>query len=96
MDEAIPHQVSALLVVLSERVRFIDRVVRGTIDPRLAWCPQNDAAAVYVEDEDVNLVAWSERKLARHHRAQWKRLKARLAKKSVARDSKASPEEGSP
>ena len=80
MDADIPQQVSALLVVLMDRLRLVDRAVRGTVDPHLVWSPENDAHDIPGDpkEEDVVLVAWSERKLARHHRAEWKRAKGRL------------------
>jgi hypothetical protein len=69
-----------MLVLLVERLRLVDRAVRGTIDPRLAWWPENDAdlSPGDPSEEDVRLVAWSDRKLARHHRAEWKRTRRRL------------------
>ena len=91
MDQDVPHQVSALLVLLIERIRLVDRVVRGT-DPRLAWSPQNDGELTPGDpsEEDVVLSAWSERRLARHHRKEWKRLKGRLvSKKPSAKETKA-------
>ncbi len=80
MDADIPQQVSSLLVVLIERIRLMDRVTRGTVDPHLLWSPENDADSCPGDsnEEDVVLVAWSERKLARHHRAEWKRARGRL------------------
>ena len=81
MDADIPHTIAALLVVLHERLRLLDRVAQGQLDPRLAWCPQNDAGSPVVEGEGARLGAWSERRLARHHRSEWKRLKARLRSK---------------
>jgi hypothetical protein len=77
METELPESISALLVVLHERLRFFDRVVQGEVDPRLAWCPQNDAASGFTDGEDFHLTAWSLRKLARHHRAEWKRARRR-------------------
>ncbi len=89
MDADIPQQVSALLVVLMDRIRLVDRAVRGTVDPHLVWSPENDAHDIPGDpnEEDVVLVAWSERRLARHHRAEWKRAKGRLRwKKTPAKE----------
>jgi hypothetical protein len=36
MKTELPEIISALLVVLVERLRLVARVVRGTVDPRLA------------------------------------------------------------
>lgn len=81
----VPESISALLVVLVGRLRLLDRVARRTIDPRFAWSPENDATVSPgdppgdPEEDDVRLVAWSDRELLRHHRAEWKRAKRRLA-----------------
>ena len=72
--DELPHAVSAALVILTERIRLLDRVVRGTIDPRLVRCAQNEALPREASDEqDVRLSDWSPRQSARHHRAAWKR-----------------------
>ena len=86
MDADIPHHVSALLVILIERIRLMDRVIRGTVDPHLAWNSENDGSLSPGDpnEEDVLLIAWSERQLARHHRAELKRLTARLRPKKSA------------
>jgi hypothetical protein len=88
METALPENISALLVVLIERLRLVDRVVRGTVDPRLAWSPENDSRLSPSDprEEDVLLQAWSERRLARHHRREWKRARARLKEKKTASD----------
>ena len=96
MDAEIPQQVSSLLVVLIERIRLMDRVTRGTVDPHLVWSPENDADSCPGDrkEEDLVLVAWSERRLARHHRAEWKRARGRLrwkkAPKTVPTEEKES------
>jgi hypothetical protein len=79
-DHRVPDQISALLTVLIERLRLMDRVIRGTLDPHLVWSPGNDTKECPGDpnEEDVLLTAWSERKLARHHRAAWRRAKGRL------------------
>jgi hypothetical protein len=41
----LPHGISALLTVVVERLRLLDRVVRDTVDPRLFWCDGNDVSA---------------------------------------------------
>jgi hypothetical protein len=82
MDTDLPHQISALLALITERIRFADRVLRGTIDPRLAWCPENDGDLHRdAGAEDHVLVEWSEQRQARHHREEWRRAKRRLALK---------------
>jgi hypothetical protein len=79
-DPLVPDQISAFLTVLIERIRLMDRVVRGTVDPHVVWSPENDAEDCPGDpaEEDIILTAWSERKLARHHRAAWRRAKGRL------------------
>jgi hypothetical protein len=79
-DPDLPEAVASMLVLVTERLRLIDRVVRGATDPRMAWCPENDADGSPGDpsEDDVRLEAWSDRKLARHHRRQWKRARGRL------------------
>jgi hypothetical protein len=78
--DEIPDAASALLVLLMERLRLLDRVARGVVDPCLAWCPENEAGLVPGDpgEDDLRLKAWFHGKLARHHRAEWKRAKRRL------------------
>jgi hypothetical protein len=78
-DPLVPDQISALLTVLVERVRLIDRVVRGTVDPHLLWSRENDAALCPGDpaEEDVVVSTWSEPKPARRHRAASSRTKNR-------------------
>ena len=73
VDE-VPEAISAMLAILVERLRLLDRVARGTLDPRLAWCPENDTIRSPGDpgEEDVRLESWSDDKLARHHHAEWK------------------------
>jgi len=95
MDRELPHQIQALLAIITERIRFTDRVLRGTIDPRLAWCPENDGDLHRDPGEDDHvLVEWSEQKQARHHRNEWRRLKRRLALPKNKPSKETKPEEG--
>ena len=75
-----PRAIAAALVLLVERLRLLDRVVRGVVDPRLVGSSENDAthAPGDPEEDDVRLEVWTDRKLARHHRHEWKRAKKRL------------------
>jgi hypothetical protein len=79
-EPQLPDQVYAVLTLLIERIRLLDRVVRGTIDPHLVWSPQNDVDPIPGDpkEEDMILSAWSVRKQARHHRKAWRTLKRRL------------------
>lgn len=76
----VPDAIAALLVMLIERLRLLDRVARGTIDPRLAWCAENDAERSPGDpsEDDLRLAAWSDSKLLHHHRGEVKRAKRRL------------------
>jgi hypothetical protein len=80
-DPDLPEGVASMLALVIERLRLLDRVARGTLDPRLAWCPENDAeiAPGDPSEEDVRLEAWSDGKLPRHHRAEWKRARTRAS-----------------
>lgn len=83
------NAVAALLVLLTERLRCLDRVVRGTLDAAVLVCPQNEALVPNGEvregEEDVVLRAWSEKRVLRHHRTEWKRAKRRLTQKNTAK-----------
>jgi hypothetical protein len=72
--------IDAMLVVLRERLRLLDRAVRGTLDPRLVWCAESDADLSPGDpaEDDVRLKAWSDGKLAGHHRREKKRATSRL------------------
>lgn len=91
MDVGVPDQIAALLVVLIERLRLMDRAIRGTIDPHLVWSPENDADLIPGDpnENDQVLSAWTDRQLARHHRAEWKRAKGRLCWKKRSRSNAA-------
>lgn len=51
--------IDAMLVIVRERLRLLDRAVRGTVDPRLAWCAENDAKLTPGDptEDDVRLEA---------------------------------------
>lgn len=87
-EEHIPDQVYALLSLLLDRLRLLDRAVRGTIDPFLVWSRQNDADMIPGDrrEEDIILTAWSNRRLARHHRREWRTVKRRIAVIKEQRD----------
>lgn len=77
----IPDQIYALLTLLMDRLRLLDRAVRGTVDPHLAWSKQNDADLIPGDprEEDVILTCWSNRRLLRHHRAELRSARQRIA-----------------
>jgi hypothetical protein len=47
--------VASLLLLLTERLRLVERAVRGTIDPAVIWNRENDAEGL---DEAVTLTSW--------------------------------------
>jgi len=92
MEAELPENISSLLAILIERLRLLDRAVRGAVDPRLAWCIENDAFRHGDPGEtDLVLPEFTEKQAAQHHRAHWKRARLRLRSK---KRSKASSEEG--
>lgn len=84
----LPPAIAAILVLLTERLRLLDRVARGTVDPRLLLCPENETSPpLEGEEEDVTLPVWSQGQLLRHHRAEWKRAKRQALHAKQARGS---------
>lgn len=74
-------EVDAILTVVVERMRLVDRVLRGAVDPAALWCDANDGESVRNGDGDENerrLVAWSDQRLARFHREERRRAKRRI------------------
>jgi hypothetical protein len=69
-DRLLPSSISASLVVLVERLRFLDLIVRDAVDPEALWCPENAVEPEFrVHDEkDVIFSAWSDKKHARRVR----------------------------
>ena len=53
----IATSLASLTMLVVERVRLVERAVRGTIDPRLVWNRENDAA---LTDVQIVLDAWGE------------------------------------
>lgn len=90
----LPDQVLALLSILIERLRVLDRAVRGTADPFLVWSRQNDADLTPGDphEEDVVLTSWSDRRLLRHHRKATRALKRRLRATEARGDERPDPE----
>jgi len=77
------HAVVAVLVMITERLRLLDRIVRGSVDSALILCRQNEAvpaegAEPHDGEEDIVLPVWSEKRLLCHHKAEWRRAKRRL------------------
>lgn len=69
--------IAASLALFEERLRLLDQVVPGRVDPMLLWCLENDAGAPFrgggegEGEGDVTLPACSDRKAARRHRLAW-------------------------
>jgi hypothetical protein len=83
-DTELASAIAGCMTILKERLRLLDRAIRGAIDPRLLWCEENDAITLNPsttgDDGDVVLKVWSDRQAARHHRKAWKTAKRRLKK----------------
>lgn len=90
----VPDQIHAVLTVVIDRLRLLDRAVRGTIDPFLVWSSENDVESIPGDpsEEDVVLTAWSERKLLRHHRKAMRAAKRWLHQASARKHDEHRPE----
>jgi hypothetical protein len=81
-DGAVALSIASGLSLVKERLRLLDRAVRGTVDPWLLWCEENDAVPPLDEGaddvEDVVLRSRSEKRTVRRLRKDLKRAKRRL------------------
>lgn len=77
-DGSSPLSIASSLIMVKERLRLIDRVVRGDVDPRILWCAQNDALLPTDEGTDVVLWIRSEKEAVRRLRKELKAAKRRL------------------
>ena len=81
-DEGLSLSIASNLTLLKERLRLIDRVVRGAVDPRVLWCPENNALPAVEGDSDdggdVLLRAWSDKRAVHRLRNEWRAAKRRL------------------
>jgi hypothetical protein len=50
-------QIEAILILVVERVRLLDRAARGQEDPRIVWCRANDSVSA-LEGADVSFPVW--------------------------------------
>jgi hypothetical protein len=70
------------MTIMRERLRLLDRVVRGAADPRAIRCEANGAIPVLSEgtdgSDDVVLNVWSDHQAARYHRRACKVAKRRI------------------
>jgi hypothetical protein len=77
-DGTLLLSIASNLVVVRERLRLIDRVVRGVLDPWHLWSPQNEALPAVKDGDDVLLPAWSDAQMIRRLRKDWRSAKRRL------------------
>lgn len=81
-EEELPrlaHALHATVVVVRERLRLLDRIVRDTLDPNLLLADENRAdEQLYADDSDVLLSAWSTKKTAERLRREVERAEHRL------------------
>ena len=77
-DGTLPLSIASSLVLVRERMRLIDRVVRGTVDPRILWSVENEALPSVRDGDDVILRAWSDEETVRRLRREWRSAKRRL------------------
>ena len=81
--------IASQLTTLRDRLVLLDRVVRGTVDPRLLWCNENDALPPLddgiQDDEDVVFKVWSDRTEARRYKRLWKMARGRLRQRKERR-----------
>jgi hypothetical protein len=75
---------TSVVILLVERLRLLDRAVRGVVDPREVWCAENQGDPPNDRSEkDMLLPVWSDAALVRHHRAELKRAKVRRRRESA-------------
>lgn len=76
-EEELPrlaHALHATVVLVRERLRLLDHVVRDTLDPLLLLADENRADEhLYADDSDVVLTAWSTKKTAERLRREVER-----------------------
>ncbi len=81
LDEDLPpvaHALHATSVLVCERLRLLDHVVRDTVDARLLFTEENEALDEPADDRDVVLRSWSLRKQAEKLRKEADRAERRL------------------
>ncbi len=81
-DRTLPSSIAATLALLKERLRLLDRAVRGAVDPQVLWCRENDSLPPVPDGsddgQDIVLRAWTDAKAAKRHRKAWKAARRRL------------------
>jgi len=84
-DGTLPLSIASNLVLVTERLRLIDRVVRGAVDPRLLWCVANDTLPPGDSGDDVVLRVWSDEEAVRQLRKEWRSARRRLRRAKKGR-----------
>lgn len=77
-DLVLPLSIASNLVIVKERLRLIDRVVRGAVDPWLLWCSENGVKKGTDDANDIVVESWSDRQTIRRLRKNLKMAKRRL------------------
>lgn len=90
----VPLSIASTLVIVRERLRMLDRAVRGTVDPMLLWCRETEPTES-VDDNgndggDLLLQFWSDRKTIRRC-AMTSRRPSDVCRGRRARDRSLSP-----
>ncbi|MBX3214342.1 MAG: hypothetical protein KF850_20070 [Labilithrix sp.] len=84
-EGALLLSIASTLLVVKERMKLLDRAVRGSVDPFILWCAENDGTEPLEGDKDegggdVLLWSWSDGATVRRLRKQLKSAKRRLQK----------------
>lgn len=74
----VAHALHATSVLVRERLRLLDSVVRDTVDARLLFTEENEALGAPADDGDIVLRSWSVRKEAKKLRKAAERAERRL------------------
>lgn len=93
VEEDLPRVAQALhatAVLVRERLRLLDHVVRDTVDARHLLTEENEAIDAPADDGDVVLRSWSIRKEAEKLREQAERAERRLLALREGRRTRAS------
>lgn len=82
-EGALLLSIASTLLIVKERLKLLDRAVRGSVDPFILWCYENDGTEPLEGDkddggDDVRLWSWSDRRTVRRLRKQLKSAKRRL------------------
>lgn len=79
VPRGLPSSVVAGLTLIEERLRQVDRAIRGAVDPESIVTHDNDADDVETDGDDVLLSSWSPKRAAKHARGELQRARRMLA-----------------